>query len=126
MMIKYLNKKDDHIWKVLLRDVLNKCGGCGDSGIFMSLKKGGMSEFQREVVSAWGGGLSNVKYECVSAKQVWKQPIFLNQRIVKEQKVIFNLPMWRAGFRVVRDLVYEYAPGFMRAQVIVDEDRGRD
>lgn len=49
MMMKYLNKKDDHIWKVLLRDVLNKCGGCGDSGICMSLKKGGMSEFQTSV-----------------------------------------------------------------------------
>lgn len=30
------------------------------------------------------------------------------------------------GSRIVRDLVYEYVPGFMRPQVIVDEVRGRD
>lgn len=41
MMIKYLNKKDDYVWKVFLRESINKCGGCGDSGICMCLKKGG-------------------------------------------------------------------------------------
>ena len=128
-MIKYLNKKDDHVWKAFLRDSIDKGGGCGDSGIFMCYKKGwmsGMSEFQEEVMSAWGEFLVNVRYSCVSKEQVWGQPIFQNKMIMKEGEVMFNLAMWRAGFRVVRDLVYEYVPGFMRAQVIIDGVRGED
>ncbi|KAF3847406.1 hypothetical protein F7725_020434 [Dissostichus mawsoni] len=129
MMIRHLSVKNDHLWKVFLGDALSKCGGCGDSVIFMKMGKGrmnGMSEFQKEVLSAWGEFLVNVGYECVNVRQVWQQPIFLNPRIRGEKGSLFNLPMWRVGFRLVKDLVYEYVPGFMRSQVIVDEVRERD
>jgi len=129
MVVKYLNKENEFLWKIFLREALEKCGGCGDSALFMKIRMvdmSGVSDFYKEVVCAWGGVLPKVKYECREVKQVWKQPIFLNPSIKSEGGCIFNLPMWRAGFRVIRDLVYEFVPGFMRSQVVVDEVKGRE
>ena len=60
-----------------------------------------------------------------NVKQVWEQPVFLNPKITFEEDTIYNRVIWRAGVRKVKDLVYEYVPGFMRAQVMVDEVRER-
>lgn len=128
-MVRYLGNKEDQLWKIFLKEKINKCGGCGDSAIFMVLRKGmlkGLNAYQREVMSAWGESLKYVRYECVNVQQVWEQPIFLNPRITHEKCCLFNLPMWRAGMRRVKDFVLEYVPGFMRAQVIVDEVREID
>lgn len=65
--------------------------------VFKKGRMSGLSEFQREVMSAWGEFVLNVRYECVHTKQVWEQPIFLNKMIMKQGKVLFNLPMWRVG-----------------------------
>jgi len=127
MMLRYIKDKTDHVWKVFLKEAINKCGECGDSGIFMELKKGmlkGVSEFYKEMLVAWGQFVTNMQFECKNVKQVWEQPLFLNPKITHEGSTIYNLAMWRAGFRKVRDVVYEYVPGFMRAQVVVDEVRG--
>ena len=94
----------------------------------MELKKGmlsGVSEFYKEVLGAWGEFVKCVKYECKDVKQVWEQPVFLNPKITFEGNTIYNRVIWRAGVRKVKDLVYEYVPGFMRAQVMVDEVRER-
>ena len=128
MVVRYLKDKRDHIWKVFLREAINKCGGCGESGVYMELKKGmlsGVSEFYKEVLGAWGEFVKCVKYECKDVKQVWEQPVFLNPKITFEGNTIYNRVIWRAGVRKVKDLVYEYVPGFMRAQVMVDEVRER-
>ena len=128
MVVRYLKDKRDHIWKVFLREAINKCGGCGESGVYMELKKGmlsGVSEFYKEVLGAWGEFVKCVKYECKDVKQVWEQPVFLNPKITFEGNTIYNRVIWRAGVRKVKDLVYEYVPGFMRAQVMVEEVRER-
>lgn len=128
MMVRYLKNKKDHAWKVFLGEAINKCGGCGESGVYMELKKGmlsGVSEFYKEVLGAWGEFVKCVQYECKNVKQVWEQPVFLNPKITFGGETIYNRVIWRAGIRKVRDLVYEYVPGFMRAQVVVDEVRER-
>lgn len=131
MILKYINDKEDkkdHAWKVFLKEAINKCGGCGDSALFMSLKKemlSSVSEYHREALLAWGEFIKGVKHECVNVEQVWNQPVFLNHMIAVEKCPVFDLQMWGAGFRHIRDLVYEYVPGFMGAQVIVDEVRCR-
>uniref|UniRef100_A0A671TR16 Reverse transcriptase domain-containing protein n=1 Tax=Sparus aurata TaxID=8175 RepID=A0A671TR16_SPAAU len=128
MMTRYLRNRGDHTWKVFLKEAIDKCGGCGESGVFMKLKKGmleGVSDFYKEMLGSWGEFVECVQYECKSANQVWEQPVFLNPKIRWEGETVYNRLMWRAGFRKVRDLVYEYVPGFMRAQVIVDEVRDK-
>lgn len=42
-----------------------------------------------------------------------------------EGGTLHNRLMWRAGIRKVRESVYEYIPGCMRAQVVVDDVRDR-
>ncbi|KAL7375280.1 hypothetical protein ABVT39_014699 [Epinephelus coioides] len=128
IMVRYLRNGRDHTWKVFLKEAIDKCGGCGESGVYMKLKKGMLNEvsdFYKEVLGSWGEFVKCVQYECKNVKQVWEQPVFLNPKITWEGDTLYNMLMWRAGFRKVRDLVYEYVPGFMRAQVIVDEVRDR-
>ena len=43
MMVKYLKNDSDHVWKMFLKEAINKCGGCGESGVYMELKKGMMN-----------------------------------------------------------------------------------
>ena len=127
MMVRYLKDNRDHVWKIFLEEAINKCGGCGESGVYMELKKGmlnGVNEYHKEMLGAWGEFVRSVKYECKSTRQVWEQPVFLNPKIMAEGETIYNRVIWRAGIRKVKDLVYEYIPGFMGAQVIVDEVRG--
>ena len=127
-MVRYLGNKDNHVWKIFLREAINKCGECGESGVYMDLKTGmvsGVSDYYKELLGAWGEFVKCVKYECMNVRQVWEQPIFLNPKITFEGSTMFNGLIWRAGIRKVRDLVYEHVPGFMRAQVIVDEVRQR-
>ncbi|KAF3858933.1 hypothetical protein F7725_012134 [Dissostichus mawsoni] len=130
MILRYISDKEgkkDHAWKIFLKEAIKKCGGCGDSALFMALKKemlSGVSEYHREALLAWGEFLKGVKHVCVNVEQVWNQPVFLNHMVAVEQSPVFDLPMWKVGFRHIRDLVYEFVPGFMGAQVIVDEVRG--
>lgn len=125
-MIQFLKGKTNFIWKSFLKDAILKTGGCGSSGIFMEYRESmlkGVSEYYREVLEAWGEFLGYVSYNCVNIEQVCAQPIFLNPKIKVRDKTLFDRKMWDAGFRTLSDLVYEYVPGFMSAQVIVDEVR---
>ena len=57
MMVKYLKNDSDHVWKMFLKEAINKCGGCGESGVYMELKKGmmnGVNEYHKEMLGAWG------------------------------------------------------------------------
>ena len=126
MMVRYLRDDGDHVWKAFLKDAMNKCGGCGESGMYMKFKKGmmnGVTEIHKEMFGAWGDFLKSVKYDCEDVRQVWEQPVFLNPKITVGGEMIYNRMMWRAGIRRIRDLVYEYVPGFMGAQAVVDEVR---
>ena len=110
-------------------EVINGCGGCGESGVFLQMKRGmlgNVSEFHKEMLVAWGEVVGKVKFGCKNVQQVWQQPIFMNPQITNEGELLYNRVIWRAGIRTIRDLVYEYVPGFMRAQVIVDAVRERE
>ena len=87
---------------------------------------GNVSEFHEEMLVAWGEVVGKVKFGCKNVQQVWQQPIFMNPQITNEGELLYNRVIWRAGIRTIRDLVYEYVPGFMRAQVIVDAVRERE
>ena len=39
MMVRYLGNKEGQLWKIFLKEKINKCGGCGDSAIFMVLRR---------------------------------------------------------------------------------------
>ncbi|KAF3842501.1 hypothetical protein F7725_024452 [Dissostichus mawsoni] len=67
--------------------------------------------YHREALLAWGEFLKGVKHECVNVEQVWNQPVFLNHMVAVEQSPVFDLPMWKVGFRHIRDLVYEFVYG---------------
>lgn len=126
MLTRYIKEKDDQVWKIFLKEAIKVGGGCGESGLFMELKKGmliGVSEYYKEVLGAWGVFVKRVKYDCKSVQHVWDQPMFLNPQILHEGKTMYNKTMWRSGFRRVRELAYEYVPGFMSAQAVVDEVR---
>lgn len=129
MMLRYLKNPKDHVWKLFLKEAMHRCGGCGESGVFIQMKRGmlgDVSEFHKEMLVAWGEFVGKIKYGCKNVQQVWQQPIFMNPQITHEGETLYNRVIWRAGIRTIRDVVYEYVPGFMRAQAIMDAVRGRE
>ncbi len=106
-----------------MRDYLEKSGGCGEEGIFMSLKKP-MCEniplFYQEVFSAWAEFLIDVGYECENINQIHNQPIFLNPKIRMKGKMFYNRLYMKAGVRQVKDMAYEYVKGFLPNRAIYD------
>ncbi len=120
---KYVGDKGDYGWKGYMRDYLEKSGGCGEEGIFMSLKKP-MCEniplFYQEVFSAWAEFLIDVGYECENINQIHNQPIFLNPKIRMKGKMFYNRLYMKAGVRQVKDMAYEYVKGFLPNRAIYD------
>lgn len=120
---KYLCDKVEYGWKGYMKTYLNEGGGCGEEGLFMAFKKPmteKMPMFYREVFSAWAEFLVNVNYECENINQVLNQPIFLNPRIKRGGKMLYNRLFMRAGVKKVKDLAYEYVKGFMPNRAIYD------
>ncbi len=120
---KYLCGKVEYGWKGYMRKYLNEGGGCGEEGVFMVLKKpmiGKMPLFYQEVFTAWAEFVVNVNYECENINQVHNQPIFLNPRIRRGGKMLYNRLFMRAGVRKVKDLAYEYVKGFLPNRAIYD------
>ena len=129
MMLRYLKNPKNHVWKIFLKEAIHRCGGCGESGVFIQMKRGmlgDVSEFHKEMLVAWGEFVCKIKYECKNVQQVWQQPIFMNPQIMHEGETMYNRIIWKVGIRTIRDVVYEYVPGFMRAQAIVDVVRERE
>ena len=130
-MIKYLQNKDDHIWKTFLSEAINNSGKSGNSGIYMKMRKEmlkNIPDFHREVLEAWGKFIETANVECSNVEQIWEQPIFLNPKIKCKNTTVFNNAVWDAGFRRIKDIVYEFTTGFLSSQVFIDEisERGKE
>ena len=60
-----LERKKKHVWKVFLTEAINKTGGCGESGVYMEMKKGminGVTDYYKEMLGALGEFVRCVKY----------------------------------------------------------------
>lgn len=122
-MKKFLCDKVEYGWKGFMKDVLDKSSGCGEEGLFMTLKKPmyeQMSLFYQEVLSAWAGVIVNMHYECENINQVLKQPLFLNPKIRMKEKMFYDRLYMKAGVRQVKDMAYEYVRGFLPNRAIYD------
>ena len=120
---KYLYEKTQYGWKYFCKKWLYQCGGCGESGLLMSMKpamRRGIPEFYREVFEAWAEGFGYMEYKCTSANMVINQPVFLNPKIKREGKVMFNKVFFDAGMRQVKDFIYEVIPGFLPEHAVID------
>lgn len=73
------------------------------------------------MLEAWGKFIERIQFDCNNVEQIWEQPLFLNPKIKNNNKVIYNKDLWDAGFRKIKDVVYELVPGFLRSQVFIDE-----
>ena len=120
---KYLYGEVDYGWKNFFREYINQSSGCGETGLLMSLKKTmyeSVPDFYKEVFSAWGEFLPHVNYECNTIDLIIYQPLFLNHKIQNEGKFLYDKMFMGAGIKQVKDVVYEYVPGFLPEQAIVD------
>jgi len=120
---KYVCDKIEYGWKEYMRDFLKEGGRCGEEGLFMAFKKpitAKMPLFYQEVFSAWAEFLDKVDYECDNINQVLNQPLFLNPKIKRGGKTLYNKLFMRAGVRKVKDMAYEYVTGFLPNRVVYD------
>ena len=64
--------------------------------------------------------LKHLSFECTDLSVLKNMPIFLNKYIVRQGALLFNVIMLKAGFKQLKDLMYEVLPGFYLPQVIYD------
>lgn len=77
-----------------MKTYLNEGGGCGKEGLYMAFKKPmteKMPVFYREVFSAWAEFLVDVNYECDNINQALNQPLFLNPKIKRREKIFYGI-----------------------------------
>ncbi len=123
---KFLNDENQSEWKILMRMFLNKCGNMqiGHDILWMKLKSAmitGIPEFYREVLEAWTEFLPNVCIKPVRRLDFLNQPLFLNENIVYRGKELYFKHWIKAGFKTIRDVMYEVREGFLPVQAIYDE-----
>lgn len=122
----FLNEENKAEWKILMRMFLNKCGHMkiGPDILWMKLKPKmitGIPEFYKEVLEAWTEFLPNVCIKPIRRLEFLMQPLFLNENIVYRGKELFFKHWINAGFKTIRDVLYEVREGFLPVQAIYDE-----
>ena len=121
---KYLCDDTKYSWKHIMRFFLNNVLNIGDFVLLMQLKQSmtdGLPPFYREVLSAHAAFLKHLSFESTDLSVLKNMPIFLNKYIVKQGALLYNVNMLKAGFKQLKDLMYEVMPGFYTPQVIYDE-----
>ena len=69
---------------------------------------------------AWGEFLPNISYSCSNISEVMNKPVFLNPIIQHNNKMLYNKVFMDARIRQVKDMVYEFVPGFLPGQAMID------
>ncbi len=103
---------------------LNKCGdfNMGDGILWMKTKiwmTEGLPVFYREIFSAWGKFLTKIECDPHGRENILNQPLFLDNKILKQGKEMFKKWM-EVGITRVRDVLYEFKEGFLPTQYIID------
>lgn len=122
----FLNEENKAEWKIHMRMFLNKCRHMkiGPDILWMKLKPKmitGIPEFYKEVLEAWTEFLPNVCIKPIRRLEFLIQPLFLNENIVYRGKELFFKHWINAGFKTIRDVLYEVREGFLPVQAIYDE-----
>lgn len=120
---KYLYDRVDYGWKNVFKEYLYKNGRCEENGLIMIMKNTmyeKVPRFYKEVFEAWGKYRVNIKYECKKLSQIINQPVWCNPIITKNNNMLWEKKFFYAGLRQIKDYIYEFIPGFLRNQAIID------
>lgn len=125
MVKKYLDKENKSEWKKTMRYFINKCGNykLEDGILWMKTKNWmteGLPEFYRDIFNAWGKFLEKIEYDPHGKESILNQPLFLNNNILKQGKVLFYKKWLDVGITRVRDVLYEFKEGFLPEQYVID------
>lgn len=123
---KFLSEENQAQWPELMKLFLNKCGNMnmGADILWMKLKQNmmfGIPEFYIEVLEAWGEFKINVGIKPRRREEMLNQPLFLNDNVLYKGKELYFKQWIKAGFKRVKDVLYEVKEGFFPFQAIVDE-----
>lgn len=120
---KYLYDPNQYGWKNIMGYYLNKVLNIKDFTLLMELKwpmSEALPNFYREVLSVHAEFLEYVQYECADLKMIKEMPIFLTRKIKSNDKSLYHKKMMRAGFVQIKDLMYEFMPGFLPPKAIFE------
>ena len=120
---KYLYDRVDYGWKNVFKEYLYKNGRCEENGLIMIMKNSmyeKVPRYYKEVFDAWGKYRINIKYECTKYSQVINQPIWCNPLIKMNNNMLWDKKMFYSGLTQIKDCLYEFIPGFLRYQAIID------
>ncbi len=71
----------------------------------------------REILSAWGNCLMKIECDPHGRENILNQPLFLNNKILKQGKEMFFKKWMEVGITRVRDVLYEFKEGFLPTHI---------
>lgn len=122
---RFLDSDISAIWKEVIKFYLKKCGDFkeGYNMLWMKTKNymmNGIPCYYREVFEAWGDFLSVVQIVPNGRDHILEKPLFLIQNIQMDNNSIYFRNWWEAGFRQVKDILYEVKEGYLPLQAVID------
>ncbi|MGL6064844.1 MAG: RNA-directed DNA polymerase, partial [Fusobacteriaceae bacterium] len=123
---RFLNGEHQAQWKEIMKIFLNRCGNLniGLDILWMKLKQNLMTripEFYVEVLEAWGEFKINVCIKPERREDILNQPLFLNDNVLYKGKELHFKQWINAGFKRVKDILYEVKEGFLPFHAILEE-----
>ncbi len=123
---RFLNGEHQAQWKEIMKIFLNRCGNLniGLDILWMKLKQNLMTripEFYVEVLEAWGEFKIHVCIKPERREDILNQPLFLNDNVLYKGKELHFKQWINAGFKRVKDILYEVKEGFLPFHAILEE-----
>lgn len=118
---KYLWDQIDYGWKYTMRFFLNNVLKMNDFVLLKTLKEPMTSvlpAFFKEVLAAQGEFLKYAQYDCADLALIKQMLIFGNNKIQKMERCLYDNKWIEAGFVQLKDIMYEFMPGFLTAGAI--------
>ncbi len=123
---RFLNGEHQAQWKEIMKIFLNRCGNLniGLDILWMKLKQNLMTripEFYVEVLEAWGEFKIHVCIKPERREDILNQPLFLNDNVLYKGKELHFKQWINAGFKRVKDILYEVKEGFLPFHAILEK-----
>ncbi|KAL5017687.1 hypothetical protein ScPMuIL_005230, partial [Solemya velum] len=123
-MKRYIQAPDDLLWKHTMSYFFRLLGNLNYTKecLFLKYNKRAIDllpKYYQEMLYAWNDLKQNFEYD-LSIEQIYNQPLFYNPEICYKNKCLFFDTFVKAGITKMKDICYEFIPGFLSTRSIIE------
>lgn len=123
-MKRYIQAPDDMLWKHTMSYFFRLLGNLNYTKecLFLKYNKRAIDllpKYYQEMLYAWNDLKQNFEYD-LSIEQIYNQPLFYNPEICYKNKCLFFDTFVKAGITKMKDICYEFIPGFLSTRSIIE------